>query len=192
MTDPLELFNEWYEKARKLGSLKYPGAVCVSTVDPFGMPDGRFVDLKEVSSTGFIFTTHLDSPKSVALAGNANVALTFWWDHIERQIRVVGEATRISDARADRLFRDRAREAQLKSWASQQSVPIADPGEIPQRIENLRERFGDGAIPRPPKWGGYYVVPHRIEFLTFQETRLHERLLFYQENGRWQRQWLQP
>ena len=191
-TNPLELFRQWYAAAQESSPLKHRGAVCVSTVDQHGVPDARFVELKEVSDDGFIFCSHLDSAKGLALTNNPNVALTFWWDHLERQVRVVGQAERISDVRADAFFRQRSRDAQLTSWASHQSSLLDDPTALEHKLHAVQEQFADTPIPRPANWGGYCVVPVRIEFLSFRVTRLHERLLFLRERGVWQQQWLQP
>ncbi len=166
--------------------------MCVSTVDEHGLPDGRFVDLKEVSGDGFVFGTHLDSRKSHALDLNPSVALTFWWDHIERQVRVVGRAQRVSDVEADALFSARSRDAQITSSGSQQSAPLQDPVQLEQRLSALRRRFTDMAVPRPDRWGGYRVIPSRMEFLTFLATRMHERVLFQRGVQGWERSLLQP
>lgn len=192
IVSPVEQFRQWYAAAQDSSPLKHKDAVCVSTVDRHGVPEGRFVDLKEVSEDGFIFCTHLDSDKGLALAENPNVALTFWWDHIERQVRVVGTAERISDDKADTFFQKRSREAQLTSWVSQQSSPLEDRGSLEERIHAMQEQFDGIPIPRPGGWGGYCVVPTRIEFLTFKKNRMHERLLFFRDGRAWHRQRLQP
>lgn len=190
--NPIELFIKWYRTAQESSLAKHRGAVCVSTVDEHGVPDARFVDLKEVSEAGFVFCTHLDSRKGRALTTNPHAALTFWWDHIERQVRVVGVAERIPDAQADHFFQQRSRDAQLTSWASDQSSSLDDPGAIEQRLLLVQTRFADGEIPRPSNWGGYRVRPTRIEFLTFRANRLHERSQYSREDGTWSQQWLQP
>ncbi len=189
-SDPLVLFRAWWETSRTLS--KHPGAVCLSTVDIHGVPEGRFVDLKELSDDGFVFGTHLDSPKAQALAANPQVALTFWWDHVERQIRVVGRAERLSDDEADALFATRPREAQLTSWASQQSAPLLDATAFEQRLVDTRRRFAEVDVPRPQHWGAYRVVPARIEFLEFRASRIHIRTLFQREPAGWRRSLLQP
>jgi pyridoxamine 5'-phosphate oxidase len=190
--DPIELFRQWYASAREASSLRHPGAVCVSTVDEGGFPDGRFVELKAFSKFGFVFCTRFDSAKGLALAANPRAALTFWWDHLERQVRVVGPVERISDADADRFFQERPRDAQLASWVSRQSAPIDDLEALEVRLRELSLAFAGAPIPRPPEWGGYRVIPWRMEFLTFKETRLHERLQFHQAGETWRRRWLQP
>jgi pyridoxamine 5'-phosphate oxidase len=191
-SDPLLLFREWWETSRIATMSKHPGAVCVSTVDEHGVPEGRFVDLKELSDQGFVFGTHLDSPKAQALAANPHVGLTFWWDHVERQIRVVGRAERLSDAAADALFATRPREAQITSWGSQQSTPLLDLAAFERRLTDARRRFADVGVPRPHHWGAYCVVPARIEFLEFRASRIHIRTLFERGPTGWRRSLLQP
>jgi pyridoxamine 5'-phosphate oxidase len=191
-SDPLLLFRAWWETSRTASLSKHPSAVCVSTVDEHGVPQGRFVELKELSDQGFVFGTHLDSPKSQALAANPHVGLTFWWDHVERQIRVVGLAERLSDAAADALFAARPREAQITSWGSQQSAPLLDSTAFEQRLADTRRRFADVDVPRPHHWGAYCVVPARIEFLEFRASRIHIRTLFERDPMGWRRSLLQP
>lgn len=190
--DPLALFQEWYQTARNTGALKHPGAVCLSTTNKDGQPSARFVDLKEVSETGFVFCTSLDSPKARDLVANPAAALTFWWDHTERQVRVIGNAMRISDASADRFFRTRSREAQITSWASGQSDFLLDAHQLAERFSELERRFANGVVPRPEHWGGFCIVPARIEFLTFHANRRHSRLVFERLGNGWRRHLLQP
>lgn len=190
--EPMTLFREWLSLAQSASSLRHPNAVCVSTVSRDGSPDARFVDLKEVVSEGFVFCTQFDSPKGAALDANSQVAMTFWWDHVERQVRVRGAAERISPTDSDRLFQQRPPEAQLASCASKQSTPLENREALERRLAELRQQFFQMPIPRPEHWGGYLVVPTHVEFLMFRTTRLHERLLFSRESGAWQKLWLQP
>jgi pyridoxamine 5'-phosphate oxidase len=191
-SDPLLLFRAWWETSRTASPSKHPSAVCLSTVDEHGVPEGRFVEVKELSDQGFVFGTHLDSPKAQALSANPHVALTFWWDHVERQVRVVGRAERLSDAAADAVFATRPRDAQITSWGSQQSAPLLDSTAFEQRLTDVRRRFADVDVPRPDHWGAYCVVPARIEFLEFRASRIHIRTLFERDATGWRRSLLQP
>lgn len=190
--DPIDIFREWYELARRRSPHEHPGSVCLSTVDEKGRPDARFVDLKDFSREGFTFCTHLESRKASQLGSNAAVALTFWWPQIERQVRVSGNASPISEAQADRFFRERSREAQLATIASRQSAPTENIGLIEETVRRLDERFEAGPINRPDNWGGFTVRPIRIEYLRFRSTRAHERRLFALAGSGWRSQWLQP
>jgi pyridoxamine 5'-phosphate oxidase len=190
--EPMALFRDWWALAQAQSPLRHPKAVCVSTVDGDGNPDARFVDLKEVRTNGLVFCTQFDSRKGAALDVNPHVAMTFWWDHIERQVRAYGVAERVSATDADRLFESRPRDAQLASWASKQSAPLDETRLLEQRLAELRERFDQAPIPRPENWGGYLVELTRVEFLRFRESRLHERLLFQRAGDGWQKLSLQP
>jgi len=188
----MSLFREWLALAERDERIARPRAFCLSTVDADGAPDARFVDLKEVTDAGFIFSSPLGSGKARALAANPRAALTFWWAPLERQVRVAGVARRVSDVEADELFRSRSRDAQLASWASQQGAELHDPASLDQRLGELRQRFSGADITRPEGWGGFSVVPSRIELLRFQESRLHERTLFVRADDAWRTLRLQP
>lgn len=190
--DPIKLFEEWYVYALDDSPLQHSQAVCVSTVDQHGIPEARFVALKDVSEKGFTFCSAFNSPKSIAIEHNPHAALTFWWDHIERQVRITGKVLRITDEEADQFFQVRKRDAQLTSWASQQSAILDNPKLLEQRLQELEKKFEGQAIPRPKDWGGYRVQPSRIEFLKFQSNRLHERLLFTNDGSEWTSRFLQP
>ena len=190
--EPIELFKKWYAHALKDSPLQHSQAVCVSTVDKHGIPEARFVALKDVSEKGFTFCSAFNSPKSIAINDHPYVALTFWWDHIERQVRIVGKASRITDDEADQFFQERRRDAQLTSLASQQSAILLNPKLLEWRLQELENKFEGQALPRPKDWGGYHVQPSRVEFLTFQSNRLHERLLFTKNDSEWVSCFLQP
>ena len=192
MENPIDLFRLWYQSARKSTQTNYPGAVCLSTVDEQGAPDARFVDLKEVTEGGFVFCTHLDSVKGREIRNNPTVALTFWWPGTERQVRVVGPASAISESLAEELFHKRSRDAQLATLASRQSSGIDHPSEIHERVRELESKFSGRQVQRPADWGGYRVKPTKIEFLEFKSNRLHERKLFSLNGTEWQYRWLQP
>lgn len=192
MIDPISLFREWHRQASSLSTAGHPNAMCVSTVDGEGIPHARFVDLKAVRSDGFVFCTSYTSPKSIQIQAQAIVSLTFWWDHVGRQVRVIGHATRISDDEADIFFADRGRDAQIASWACDQSQHLGESESLADRITSARARFGEAQIPRPPHWGGYLVAPRRIEFLTFREDRMHERVVYESHESLWIMSTLQP
>jgi len=192
VSNPIDLFRTWFAELRATSPQRHQGAVCVSTVDAHGAPDARFVNLKEVTDEGFVFCTRFDSPKGLALAREPRVALTFWWDHIERQVRIAGTAHPIAETLADAFFQQRARTAQLVSCASQQSAPMPDIGAIEQRMAELDRQLAGSPVPRPIEWGGYLVIPQRLEFLTFRSTRMHERRLFSRTDSGWEQRLLAP
>jgi pyridoxamine 5'-phosphate oxidase len=186
------VFQEWQHHASESGSLSRINAMCVSTVDAEGRPHGRFVDLKEVRREGFVFCTSYLSPKAQHIEERPDVSLSFWWDHVGRQVRVLGRAARISPDEADVFFAERSREAQLASWVYEQSRPFPSSEMLAIRTAAMRARIGSGAIPRPPHWGGYLVAPASVEFLTFSMDRAHARMLYEWRDSQWFRSELQP
>jgi pyridoxamine 5'-phosphate oxidase len=189
--DPIAMFSELYEEAGRLGTLE-PDAMVLSTVDERGQPSGRYVLLKGVDQRGFVFYTNLESRKARDLAANPYAALCFYWPLIDKQVRVEGKAERVSDADADEYFASRPRESQLGAWASTQSAPRVSRESLDRRVHEARERFEGRAVPRPPFWSGFRVVPTAIEFWTRHPARLHERALFTREDSRWVRTLLYP
>ncbi len=188
--DPIAQLAEWLEDAVRYSGLRYPRSFCLSTVDEHGQPDGRFVDLKEITPDGLVFGTHLESPKAAAMERDPRVSATFWWDALGRQVRVSGAASRVSDAVADRLFEGRPRDARLVSALSVQSRPLDDPAALESAVDEARRR--PVGPERPATWGGYCIRPERVEFLRFTESRLHERLLFVRSGSKWAARYLQP
>ena len=189
-TDPIALFQDWLSEAVRQSPESYPTSFCLSTVDPAGRVEGRFVDLKEISAEGFVFGTHLESPKARSMDSNPTVSLTFWWAALRRQVRIAGAASLVSADIADRLFQARPRDAQAVSLVSVQSQPLIDPQTLRARVQEEVRR--GVPILRPPNWGAYCVRPERMEFLRFSESRFHERVLFVREDDRWIQQYLQP
>lgn len=192
MDNPISKFELWWKEALAASPLQQKSAVCVSTIDEKGFPTGRFVDLKSVSDSGFVFCTYFDSAKGRHIAREPKVAMTVWWDHLGYQIRVVGSAQVISDAEADCFWQGRSRSAQLITTAFEQSEPLYTENDLTTGLEASSAQFADQAVPRPSNWGGYRIKPVSIEFLTFRESRLHLRELFETKNKAWVKQLLQP
>jgi pyridoxamine 5'-phosphate oxidase len=187
--DPIALFAERYAKAASVCA--EPDAMVLSTVDGDGRPSGRYVLLKAVDSRGFVFYTNLQSRKARAMTANPRAALTFYWPP-EQQVRVEGRIEAVSDAEADAYFATRPREFQVGAWASTQSSALASRAALDARVAEARERFADKAVPRPPFWSGYRVVPDAIEFWTRDPHRLHNRLVFERRDGTWVQSLLFP
>ena len=164
----------------------------LSTVDDDGRPSGRYVLLKNVDRHGFVFYTNLDSRKARELAANPYAALTFYWPPLDKQVRIEGRAVRVSDLEADTYFATRPREFQVGAWASTQSATLASRAALDQRVVEARARFEGGAVPRPPCWSGFRVIPQSIEFWTRDPARLHDRALFERRDDRWVRSLLFP
>ncbi len=190
--NPIKIFEELYQRNREVSTLKKKGAVCVSTIDSDGYPDGRFVDLKEVRNEGLVFCTDSTSSKGASLASNAKASLTVWWEHISTQIRIKGVAEKLSEEQSALYWRTRSRAAQLTTWASRQSQPIEDPASLSQRLEKYGQEFEGHDVPRYPAWDGYLIRPTHFEFLAFEESRMHIRRVFASRNDGWIEYYIQP
>ena len=190
-TDPFALFDEWFAEALA-SEPNEPEAMTVATTGADGQPSARMVLLKARGPDGFVFYTHEASAKGVDLGENPRAALLFHWKSLCRQIRIEGWVERGSDAEADAYFASRSRDSQLGAWASDQSRPLDNRATFEQRFEEMKRRFNEKDVPRPPYWGGYRVNPDRIEFWSDRPFRLHERRLFVREAGGWTEGLLYP
>jgi pyridoxamine 5'-phosphate oxidase len=175
--DPHQLFDTWLNDARQLEP-NDPEAMALATADSDGRPSVRMVLLKGHDARGFVFYTNQDSRKGAELEANGRASLLFHWKSLRRQVRVEGDVTLISPDEADAYFASRARDSQLGAWASEQSRPLDSRATFEARYEEMKARFQGQDIPRPRRWGGFRVVPDRIEFWTDRAHRLHERRLF--------------
>jgi pyridoxamine 5'-phosphate oxidase len=182
--DPIALFGEWYDQALKCG-LKNPTAVALATADERGRPSARMVLLKGFDAAGFVFYTNNESRKGGQLKGAGHAALCFYWPPLDRQVRVEGAVTGVSDAESDDYFATRPRQAQIGAWASDQSRPLVGRFELEKRIARFALKFAIGEVPRPPHWSGFRVAPERIEFWHEGAFRLHDRLIFFREGVGW-------
>ncbi|MFT4937720.1 MAG: pyridoxamine 5'-phosphate oxidase [Paraglaciecola sp.] len=192
MEHPLIKFKLWWEKAIAKTSLQQKSAVCISTINQDGFPEGRFVDLKEVNDDGFVFCTYLDSSKGRHIKQNPKVSLTIWWDHVGYQVRIVGKAQEITKSMASKYWSTRQRDAQLTTSSFQQSQILASEEQLIKQFEAVSIVMKGKEILKPDNWGGYLITPLSIEFLTFNENRLHLREIFKNENGVWLKSLLQP
>ncbi len=189
--DPIALFQTWFEEA--IGAeIKEPTAMSLATVDETGQPDVRMVLLKGVDERGFVFYTNLGSPKADALQHDPRIALCFYWDKLDKQVRVRGRAERVSDEEADAYFATRPRLSQIGAWASKQSTPMRGYYELETEVAKTAVRFGVGAVPRPPFWSGFRVLPEQIEFWKQKPFRRHERILYTRAAASWKKEWLYP
>jgi pyridoxamine 5'-phosphate oxidase len=182
MADPLREFQNWFDEAAGAG-VPEPDAMILATATPDGMPSSRVVLLKGVDARGFRFFTHYESRKARELAANPNAALLFYWFPIHKQVRIEGKIEKLSAAESDEYFASRPRGSQLGAWASPQSQPIPDRANLETRVAELERKYAGKPVPRPPNWGGYRLVPERIEFWTRGENRLHDRLSYARKGG---------
>lgn len=191
-TSPLRQFEIWLQQAVDAG-LEDPTAMVLATVDESGGPWQRIVLLKGMSTAGFVFYTNHGSDKARAIEREPQVSLLFPWNVLDRQVIVGGTAQKMGYAESARYFITRPRESQVAAWASRQSRPVSARALLEQQAHIVREKFGRGEIPMPDFWGGYRVVPTRIEFWQGGEHRLHDRFLYsLNSHGDWEIKQLQP
>jgi pyridoxamine 5'-phosphate oxidase len=188
--DPIEIFRGLFEQAAS--ACAEPDAMVLSTVDPDGRPSGRYVLLKAYDARGFVFYTNLQSRKARALSAHPQAALCFYWAPLGKQVRIEGRVEPVADAEADAYFATRPREYQLGAWASAQSAALESRELLDARVGNARTRFSGGAVPRPPFWSGFRVVPDLIEFWTRDPARCHVREQYLRDGGQWVRTLLYP
>lgn len=190
--DPLALFGDWFQAAEEAG-LFLPEAMALSTVGEGGRPSSRMVLLKKLDH-GLVFFTNYGSRKADEIESNPRVSLLFHWGILERQVRIEGPAARISEAESEEYFRSRGRGSRIGAWASHQSEPIDTRAELEAQVEAMKERFEGEEIPLPDFWGGYRVVPERMEFWQGRADRLHDRWAWTRDDpdDTWSVRRLQP
>ena len=175
--EPIAMLRRWLHNATAAG-IHEPNAMVVSTVSTDGLPSSRMVLLKGLDERGLMFFTNYGSRKGGDLAHNPACALLFPWHPLERQVRIEGRATRLSDAENAAYFATRPRASQIGAWASPQSQVVASRAELDRRYDEAADRFGEGDIPLPPDWGGYRVAPEVVEFWQGRRGRMHDRLRY--------------
>ena len=188
--EPLIKVNKWLQEALKL-EVHLPHAMNLSTVDDSGQPSSRMVLLKSISDQGLIFYTDYESQKGQMISRNNKAALNFWWGKTEKQIRIEGECVKTTSEESDKYFHSRPRGSQISATVSFQSEEIESYLELVREAEKL-DKKSDSDIERPARWGGYLLVPNRIEFWKNQSNRLHKRELFTLESIKWKKTLLSP
>ena len=189
--DPISFFLKWFDDALKVN--KDEANACVlSTVSLENKPSSRVVLLKSVNEKGFTFFTNYKSNKSLDIQNNPNVSLNFYWPELERQVRITGIAEQISPKDSDEYFKNRPRESQMGAWLSHQSTSIGLYYDFMDTLNKLESSFKGKDIERPLHWGGYCIIPSKIEFWQGRPSRLHDRLLYEFDENIWNKKRLAP
>jgi pyridoxamine 5'-phosphate oxidase len=189
--DPIVEFARWFAQAQE-ARVAEPNAMTLATATAAAAPSARLVLLKGFDERGFVFFTDYRSRKGQELEQNPQAALVFYWNELERQVRITGTAERTSAEESEAYFRTRPLGSRLGAWVSHQSLVIPSRAQLERGLNEVEARFGDGDIPLPPHWGGYRVRPDVIEFWQGRESRLHDRIRYSREGKGWRIERLSP
>jgi len=189
--DPFALFDAWFKAARKSG-LYLPEAMTVASASPEGRPSARMVLLKSFDDAGFVFFTNYTSRKAGELDANPFASLLFHWPLLQRQVRIEGRVERVSRKESAAYYHSRPHGSQIGAWASDQSSRLDKRSTLEKRVKELEAKHPEGDVPLPDHWGGYRIVPDRIEFWQGRPFRLHDRIIFERPEGVWETHRLYP
>ncbi len=189
--NPINLFKVWFDEAKK-NEINDPNAMNLATISHDGKPNSRIVLLKSFSEEGFVFYTNSNSKKGKAISQNINVALNFHWKSLNKQIRIEGTVSMISELESDKYYNSRPIGSKIGAWASLQSEELNNRNTLIKRVKDYESKFPNGDVPRPSYWNGYLVKPNLIEFWQEMPFRLHDRLEFKKENKNWVTRKLYP
>lgn len=190
--DPIAEYHDLFARALEQEGEKCATAATLATADLDARPTARVVLIKHVDRRGFVFYTNLQSRKAHELRANPRAALCVYWSSLDKQYRVEGEVVAVSDQESDDYFGSRPRGSQIGAWTSKQSEPLASRQELMARFLKTQARFAGRSVPRPEFWGGFRMVPDRIEIWHNQRYRLHDRFLYLRQDDRWTVQRLYP
>lgn len=190
--DPNEQFSLWYADASRTLFSEFPNGMCLSTIGKDGYPNSRMVLLKSHDAEGFVFYTNTKSTKGEELAACPKAALNFYWDKLQRQVRVFGDVLPVDLAEADAYFSSRPRMSQIGAWASLQSTVLKSREELTKRFAEFERKYEGQDIPRPEYWSGYRLIPKEFEFWELRLGRLHDRFVYRKLESSWKIERLSP
>ena len=188
---PLVQFKQWFSEVLKTEK-NDPTAMLLSTVDEQGHPDSRVVLLKGLENGAFVFYTNYQSSKAIQINNNPHVALNFYWPSMVRQVRIRGQATRVSESQSDAYFSSRPKTSQLSAIISPQSSEISGRAELERALNERIAMHQQALVMRPKHWGGYRIIPDEYEFWQGRDNRLHDRIQYYRSEGTWMHRRLAP
>lgn len=190
--DPLQQLNTWLQQAIEAELSADPTAMVLATVGADGQPSQRIVLLKHLDEQGLVFYTNYESQKGEQIAANPKVSIHFPWTALERQVIVYGTAEKIDVEDSRAYFESRPRASQIGAWTSRQSRPVESRAALDNAYLKTEQSFADKPIPLPEFWGGYRVLPHKVEFWQGRAGRLHDRFLYQKNANGWELERLQP
>ena len=191
LDDPFKLFKKWFEEA-KTKEINDPNALALGTANKEGIPSVRMVLLKDFDKNGFVFYTNLNSDKSKAIKNTSKISMCFHWKSLQRQVRIIGIASKVTQKEADTYYNSRAYGSRIGAWASKQSSILKKRQDLYNSIDEFKQKFPNkNKIPRPKYWSGWRIKPKEIEFWLDGQNRIHERLK-YIRTKKWKKILLSP
>jgi pyridoxamine 5'-phosphate oxidase len=192
LDNPIGLFKKWFSKAGE-NEINDPNAVAVATSDQNNQPNVRMVLLKGLSDKGFVFYTNFNSKKGQELKVNQKASMCFHWKSLRRQVRILGKVEEVTTTEADDYYNSRPYKNRISAWASSQSQILEKREIFLNKIQEYEKKYPDeNNVPRPPHWSGWRLLPSEIEFWVDGEGRVHERLIYKNIKGKWEREILYP
>ena len=192
LDNPIDLFKNWFKKAEET-EINDPNAMVLGTADQKNQPSVRVVLLKGLSNEGFVFYTNFNSKKGSDIKSNQQASMCFHWKSLRRQVRVIGNVQQVTEKEADEYFNSRPYKYRISAWASNQSEKLESRDAFLKKIKEFEKKYPhQNKVPRPSHWSGLRILPKEIEFWLSREGRIHERLNYVNNSGKWIKEILYP